>query len=237
MRNKNLIAEFDRETGTITRLSLQTDLHQMNFVKEGHQLNQMKLTRRVFEGFQLRNMELVSFVETDTEAEAVLREGTLEIHSCYSFAENGALRVTNRVSSLSDNDIFLERGEWGIAMPFADEYPDAKTCMTHRCHTHIWCGLEGASYICCLKMGEEPDNLGVLVTKGGWESYSQLGVDSNDRGCFVLNPDVRVLCPGETYVLEYEIFPCTGKEDFLKKCRIYKHFLYVQAEQYILFLV
>lgn len=235
MKNQTFEIYFDKEKGTISQLFLQTDCHQMNFIKEGYTLNQVKRTRRVRDELRIQDLMLISFEETQTGATAVFRDKTLEVCSTYSFKENGYLHVTNRLRSLNDTDLFLERGEWGIEMPFNDEYPNAKKCMTQRCHTHIWCGLEGASYICCLKMGEEPDNLGVLATKGGWESYSQIDVASNNRGCFILNPAVCVLCPGEEYVMEYEIFPCADRLDFLEKCREYGHFIEVKAKRYSVF--
>lgn len=234
MKNSFFTVEFDREAGTIAGLFLNADIYHMNFIKEGYGLNRMKWTRRIH-NFQTKDMSLVSFRESEESGTAVFRLGVLEVETQYTFSDSGNLCVTNRLCNLADRDIFMERGEWGIAMPFADEYPGANICMTNRCHAHVWCGLEGASYICCLKMGEEKDNLGILATRGGWDCYSQEEIATNNRGCLVVHPDVKILPPKETYVMEYEVFPCAGREEFLRKCCGYGHFINIEASNYSLF--
>lgn len=234
MQNEKFQIEFDAETGAIQSLILQSDVHQMNFVKSVYRLNQMKLTRRAHE-LNTYDMRLVSFVEKEAYAEAVFRADNLEVQSEYQFGPKGNLIIRNRIRSLSDKETSLARGEWGIAMAFADEYPNAVECMTNRCHTHLWCGKEGASYICCLKMGDEPDNLGIIATKGGWESYSQLQVATNNRGCFLVHPDLQMLESGVEYEFTYEIFPCTGKQEFQQKCLEYDNYIQIEAKQYTLF--
>lgn len=234
VKNNKFLVTFNAEKGSIQSLSLVSDVNEMNFVKAGYGLNQMKLTRRVHEE-KTYDMQLVSFEEEMNCATAVFRTDVFEVCSVYTFTVNGNLRITNTLKLLADKEFFLKRGEWSIAMPFADEYPNARECMTKRCHTHIWCGLEGASYICCLKMGNESDNLGIIATKGGWESYSQINVKTNNRGCFLIHPDIKVLEPKKTYEFEYEIFPCTGVEDFQKKCMEYQNYIQIEAEQYSIF--
>ena len=235
MKNELFQIEFDSQSGGISSLILNSDVHRMNFVKESYHLNQPKIVRRAHT-LSITDLKLVSFHENLNTASARYKATGMELSTQYSFTKEGCLRVTNRLRSTADQEWFLQKGEFGMLMPFADEYPNAKECMTNRCHTHIWTGLEGASYICCLKMGNERDNLGVLVTKGGWESYSQLDVKSNNRGVFLLHPDLKILAPKEEYILEYEIFPCTGVLDFKEKCRAYENYVEVSARQYTLFL-
>lgn len=47
---------------------------------------------------------------------------------CYTF--------TNTTSK----DIFTSLKDIAIYTPFNDDYKDSQTCVTNRCHTHIWCG-------------------------------------------------------------------------------------------------
>lgn len=225
---------FDEKTGGIENLTLNADVSEMNFVKKHHSLNRIMLTRRIYENKPVE-MHLISFQEKSRCAEAIWRLDSLEVETKYSFTEEGNIKVSNRFHNMSDVELFPDRGEWGIAVPFADEYPGAKECMTDRCHTHIWCGLDGDSYVCCLKMGLEKDNIGFLVTEGGFESYSQRDTKSNDRGWFLMHPDVKVLSPEKDYILEYEIFSCEGKEDFLNKCSNYDNYIGVSAASYSIF--
>lgn len=234
IKSKLFTVVFDENTGGIQQLTLNADKNQMNYVKKYHSLNKIMLTRRIH-GNQPVDMNLISFIEEADWAKVVWRLDYLEVETEYSFTKEGNMRVSNRFHNLSDMELLMDRGEWGIAMPFADEYPGAKECMTNRCHTHIWCGLSGASYVCCLKMGLEKDNIGLFVTEGGFESYSQEDTKSNDRGWFLMHPDIKVLSPENDYVLTYEIFPCEGKEDFLNQCSNYDNFICVNATSFSIF--
>lgn len=234
IKSKLFTVVFDEKTGGIKNLTLNADINKMNFVKKHHSLNKMMLTRRIY-GNEPAEMNLISFEEKARSAEAVRRLDSLEVKTKYSFTKEGNIKVSNRFHNMSDVELFPERGEWGIAIPFVDEYPGAKECMTGRCHMHIWCGLDGASYVCCLKMGLEKDNIGLFVTEGGFESYSQIDSKSNDRGWFLMHPDVKVLSSEKDYILEYEIFPCEGKEDFFKKCSYFNNYIGVDAVSYSIF--
>ncbi len=234
MKSKLFSVEFDKTTGGIQKLILNADKNQMNFIKENHVLNTIMLTKRIY-GNSPICMQLESFSEKENCAKAVWNLDTLKVETEYYFTKEGNIKVSNRFHNMSDVEWLSERGAWGIVMPFADEYPGAKECMTGRCHTHIWCGLHGASYVCCLKMGLEKDNVGIFVTEGGLESYSQECCESNDRGWFLMHPDVKSLSCKEDYVLSYEIFPCEGKKDFLNKCSYYSNFIRINAASYSVF--
>lgn len=234
LKNKIFTVAFDKRTGGISELKLNNDNNNMNFVKNGHSLNTIMLTRKI-NGNTPKNMELTDFCEKESYARAVWKDDSLTVIADYMFTEGGNIKVSNRFKNESNIELFFEQAQVGVVTPFADEYPGAKECMTNRCHTHIWCGLNGASYVCCLKMGNEEENIGLLTTKGGFESYSQFDTKSNDRGWFLLHPDMRVIKPKEEYILEYEIFPCQNRENFLERCKGYNNFININAKTYSIF--
>lgn len=138
----------------------------------------------------------------------------------------------------TDRDVLTSLEETGIYATFNDDYLDSDTCLKRRCHTHIWCGGE-VSWIMALRMGGEVPHLGLVLTKGSLEGYSverDLSRGSNDRGDFILHPESMALMPGESYTLEWVLFPFGGKEDFFRQAVTYcSRFLQVEADRYVLF--
>ena len=71
------------------------------------------------------------------------------------------IRVTRRLRGARLDEEFVFRNaspmeqpirSIGLFTPFNDNYPDAPTCVTRRCHAHVWCGGH-AAYVCALRMG------------------------------------------------------------------------------------
>lgn len=140
-------------------------------------------------------------------------------------------------TNTDNKPIFTSIGDIGIYFPLQDKYEGSEICMTKRCHTHIFCGKD-ISYIMALRMGGEPPHLGMVVTKGSIEHYSierDCSKMSNDRGIFILHPSPVELDTGESFQIEWTIFPHEGKEDFYNKLRTFNNYIAVSAEKYILF--
>ena len=104
----------------------------------------------------------------------------------------------------------------GIYVPFNDNYPDAKTCMTSRCNVHIWPGGK-AAYINAMRMSGKGPHLGLMITEGRitnydvWERGSNKGM-SNFRGVFALCPPDMALKPGQSYRLAWRLFTHNGTD-------------------------
>ncbi len=121
--------------------------------------------------------------------------------------------LTNRRNTV----LFYNRGNLGIYATFNDNYTDAKTCMKHRCHAHIWCGGQ-VSYVRALKMGLSEHNIGLILRHGSLDGYSVERIvkeASNDRGDFILHPSPVILEPGESMTIAWDIFTYPG-DDFEK---------------------
>lgn len=152
-----------------------------------------------------------------------------ELIEQYSFKNNG-----KEVATISD---------CGIYTPWNDNYPDAKTCLTSRCHAHIWAG-DAAAYVCAIRMGDNgknnlsgTGNIGLILTKGSisdyeiWERTNEQA-SSNYRGVISMDlPDMKLL-PGKSYTVAWTILEHGGKQDFSKKL-IEKGSMFVKSDKYV----
>ena len=151
---------------------------------------------------------------------------------------NGLIHEKYVFTNISDKDVFTSLKDIAIYTTFNDDYTDSATCITNRCHTHIWCG-EDITYVMALRMGGEPGHLGMVVTEGSIGGYS---VDrdfdrmSNDRGDFMLHPLPVSLVPGESFEIAWCLFEHEGKMDFYEKLKVYcPRYIEVKADNYVLF--
>lgn len=115
----------------------------------------------------------------------------------------------------------LQLDSIGIYTPFNDNYPNTETCLSSRCHAHVWTA-GNASYVNLFQMGAKAPHLGLAVVKGRIDRYEIWGRDrkttfSNSRGLFSLSPEPLCLAPGQSYVIEWRLFANSGWEDFFSK--------------------
>lgn len=141
-------------------------------------------------------------------------------------------------TNTTSKDIFTSIKDIAIYTPFNDDYKDSQTCVTNRCHTHIWCGGD-ISYVMALRMGGETPHLGLVLTEGSIGGYSverNFEKMSNDRGDFILHPAPTVLAPNESFMIEWKLFAHNGKEDFYNKLiKLCPKYISVKAENYVVF--
>lgn len=113
-------------------------------------------------------------------------------------------------------DVMVTPEAIGIEWPLPDSYPDAATCLTQRCHAHLWC-QGSASYVMAEKMGPSAYNLGLVLTVGALDGYSILrdnAMSSNDRGTFVVHPQAQIIHPGESMQLGWRFFWFGDRAEF-----------------------
>jgi len=126
-----------------------------------------------------------------------------------------------------------------IYTPWNDNYPDAETCLTQRCHAHVWPG-ERCAYTYALRMNGQGPHLAMMLEEGSIVNYAinQRGMDkggSNTRGIIGLIPEKFILQPGRFYILRWRIFTHQGEQDFFEKM-VAKGGVQVKADHYSAFL-
>lgn len=143
----------------------------------------------------------------------------------------------------TDFDIYTMNTGVGVYVPLPDYYTEAGICLTKCCNTHIWCG-KSSSYIMAVRMGGEAPHLGMVLRKGKLQGYSVERMEytagkeeelSNQRGDFILHPENLHLRPGESYILEWELFWFHNKEDFKSRLRSMKDYIFAEASAHVLF--
>ena len=249
MKNKAFTVVFNKETGGICQLLINADQQKMNWVKPPLSFGVPTFSHNVKFYGATTDFQLDKFEESEKHAVAFYHVEQLQTRpqsktgesfpeltarTEYSFNETGNIVVRTVVKNVSRWQKFFLEGDLGVNFNFYDDYFDAATCMTSRCTTHLWCGGD-TSWVCALKMGESPCNLGLAFTKGGATSYSQSCCKPNDRGYFTANLNVQTLRPGEEYVFSYIIFPHTGKADFVQKVTSIPQCAVIFADNYTYF--
>lgn len=179
----------------------------------------------------------MNWIEGSTEWGTVKAPDGLEV-SVSSRQEENIVIETYRFTNKTDRDIFTSLRDISIYTPFQDDYPDAGTCMTNRCHAHIWCG-EDISYVMALRMGGEGPGLGLVLTEGSLGGYSierDLSRRSNDRGDFILHPSPVSLVPGESFSVSWTLFWHEGISDFYESLEKYNpRHIEISAGDYVVF--
>lgn len=157
----------------------------------------------------------------------------IKISVTREFTKEGNLKETYQFVNETAFPMSFKRTDVGIYTTWNDNYEDTDVCLTQKCHTHIFCGKE-ASYIMALQMGGNGPHLGLKVVQGSIISYSverDLQEESNDRGDFILHPEMRMLHPNESVSISWELFWFQDKEDFFKKALVGRTFPAVRTKQ------
>lgn len=143
----------------------------------------------------------------------------IEITVVRTWNEDGNLVESYEFANTGKENASLQ--EIAINTPFNDNYPDARTCYNARCNAHIWTGGNDA-YVYCTRMSGAPGGLGLILQKGAVESYeiserSEKTGGSNFRGVFQLNPENKILKPGECYTIQWLLLSADNWNDFQTK--------------------
>ena len=144
---------------------------------------------------------------------------------------DGGLHESYTFKNTSIVDMVLPIGSVAIAAPLFDQYPGAARSMTSRCHVHLWMGGSTA-WINATRMGTETPHLGLVVTEGSLDAYSQRGATFGDRGAFLLHPAAMTIRPGSSQTIAWRLFWHDGWDDFFAKIGREKNVVRLSAQRY-----
>lgn len=238
MKNDFFDIEFDENDGTVKSIVLSNDPDKMNWCSEYGKWG--KVHFEYYSGFygkyaiKKKALELVSFSQNNNRADAVYSNGVLQVSVGYFFDEYGYFVQKFIFKNLLYADLFLSEYNCSVELPLNDNYTYADDCLVHSCNTHIWCGLN-TTYVNAVKMGVSENNLGIVASKGSFNSYSILDCESNKRGRFLLNLAPFELCQDEEYEVDLAVFPSKSNEDFRFKALEFSQFNCISSEHYTVF--
>lgn len=178
-----------------------------------------------------------------------LEVGASAMRAVYRLAKGFTVTVERRLvgEALEESYTFASTGfgrdhtigglgscEWGLYLPFNDNYPDSETCTTRRCNAHLWCG-GASSWVRAQRMGGPGPHLGLVLTEGGWAGYSvqerDLNVGSNVRGVFLVHPDRVTVPAGGSTRIAWRLFWHEGWDDFWRQAQQVPGFVRLSASQ------
>ena len=233
MNNRLFFITLDPQTGTVSRISHPEDPDFMNWCGETGAWGGIH-HRILRNGFKPDPLELVEFQQRGGAAVCMYENSALQVTVERFFDSEGRFTERYTFQNLRPVELFLSRGDLAVEVNLNDMYTDAEDCMTGRCNAHLWCGGNTA-YINALRMGQSDINLGLVVTRGFVDSYSQNGTQTNRRGTFLLNCGHEILPPEGETVLEWKLFWHGGNEDFYRQAARFPQFIGIQAENYTVF--
>ena len=233
MQNPTFFVTIDPNTGTVSRISHPEDIYAMNWCGENGGWGRIHHGLRK-NGFKPDPLALTGFRQKGGAAVAVYENTSLEVTAERFFDGEGRFTERYTFRNLRNAELFLSRGDLAVEVNLNDVYTDAETCMVSCCNAHLWCGGHTA-YINALRMGPSEQNLGLVVTRGFVDSYSQNGAKSNHRGTFLLNCGHTILPADGELVLEWKLFWHTGNADFYEKIAATPRFVGVEAARYTVF--
>ncbi|MGC3991748.1 MAG: hypothetical protein QM796_19060 [Chthoniobacteraceae bacterium] len=164
--------------------------------------------------------------------EAVYTSSVLTVTVRRELDANGDLDETYTFKNTGVVKLDLPLGSASITAPFFDQYPDAKESLAARCHTHLWMGGSSA-WINAMRMGTDAPHLGLVVTQGSLDAYSERGGTFNDRGFFLLNPAAMSLKSGQSQIIAWKLFWHQGWDDFFAKLQKVDGFVRMTAKNYV----
>lgn len=237
--------QTDQASGALVHIENKSDVQHMNWLREaGHwerrnwiadaSTNAVTLDGQwglvetpltgTLHAAQLRKL-------SDQAWEAVYVSASLTVTVRRELASNDVLEESCTFKNTSALALDFPLGSVGITAPLFDQYPDAQRSLAARCHVHLWAGGNSA-WLNAMRMGTAPPHLGMVVTQGSLDAYSQRGGTISDRGVFLLHPAAMKIAPGKTATIAWKLFWHKGWDDFFSKLGASNDFVRLTAKTY-----
>jgi hypothetical protein len=147
-------------------------------------------------------------------------------------ADDGSLQERYTLTNTGRLALDFPVGAISVTAPFFDQYPNAAISLAARCHVHVWPGGH-SGWINARRMSGAGPDLGLVMTEGAFDAYSQRGGTINDRGVFLLHPGGLRLASGASASFGWKLFWHSGWNDFFARARQTEGFVQLSAERLV----
>ena len=155
MKSSLFNVELDENTGCVTAITVLSDPHKMNWCSSLCQWGRINIECRRTDPYHssfVTPLTLDGFSSDGSSSVSVYKNNLYSITVSRYFSKNGNLVENVRIKNIFHKPVTVNRDNFAIAFPFNDRYTHADDCLTGRCNTHFWCGIN-TCYVNALKMG------------------------------------------------------------------------------------
>lgn len=238
--------QIDPASGALVHIENKNDPQHMNWLREAGHWDQRNWVADSSLGAMTSDGQwgLVEAAQTgslhvakvnrisDRAWEATYTSSVLTVITRRELDANGDLAETYTFSNTGNVTLNFPVGTLSITAPFFDQYPDTKLSLAARCHAHLWMG-GCSSWVSAMRMGTDAPHLGLVVTQGSLDAYSQRGGTFNDRGVFLLHPGAMKIERGESTSISWKLFWHQGWSSFFAKLKATPGFVRLTAMDYV----
>ena len=232
MKNGIFDIQFDKNTGSITRIALHGDEYNMNFVKEGVTFGDVYAKLIVPEAwlYETTPFHLLRFEETQTGAYAEYEKNGLMLTVRYFF-DGDDFKAAYTLTNSNPYPYYFKNGDIRLATGFNDSFTGSEICVKYCCHEHIWAANE-SSYIYAERMGLPKPGVGVFFDQGNFSGYTQklenmAYCNGSYRGELMMNV---ALLHGESYSFAFTMFKAQDRAHFFQKLKTFDNYLHVESK-------
>ena len=195
LHNKNILIEFDKNTGLTSGIFYPQDSKNMNWVLENSEwglINDFKPISVT----EKENCITVKTANENNKLEAIIEK---------EITDDGYYEKYF-IKNLNNTEFFLTKDNFGIPFPYECLYLPTKDILNKTCINHVWCGGDSA-WIYSVKCSAAAPYLSMNVIEGAIDDYS-ISLDmsrvynaSHYRGTIVLHPRDCIIRPDEALTI------------------------------------
>lgn len=228
-----------QENGIVSSIQIAGDSENMNWIYKDHKWGEIVFCSALYSRWNSDPLKLETLEENGNRTKSVFANKTLRATVVRELDDNGVFFERYTFKNISTQDILLKNGDIGIVIPINDCYTYAVDSLRLCCNAHIWCG-ESIAWINALRQGASEQNLGLVLTEGSINKYTQIAVRTADvgdhpRGDIILHTAPCDLLPDEEFSVAWELFVHSGTDEFLNIISQKQAIKNITADRYTVF--